>query len=84
MKNIITINSPVNVTAMGFASDLRAYPRRIEIGGMSYDFIGEGLHAAIQNGKHIVELLTMSDGARKYHLRSDNHGGSWTLLSMSR
>lgn len=83
MKNITPINSPVNVTAMGFAADLRAYPRRIELGGTSYSFIGEGLHAAIQNGKHIVELLTMSDGARKYHLRSDNHGGSWTLLSMT-
>jgi len=84
MKNITTINSPVDVTAMGFAPDLRAYPRRIEFGGASYDFIGEGLHAAIQNGKQIVQLLTMSDGARRFHLRSDNRGGSWTLLSISR
>lgn len=83
MKNIITINSPVTVTAMGFAEDLRAYPRRIELGGTSYDFVGEGLRAAIKNGKQVIELLTMSDGARRYHLRSDNHGGSWTLLSMS-
>lgn len=82
MKNITTINSPVDVTAMGFASGLRPYPRRIEFGGTSYDFIGEGLHAAIKNGKQIVQLLTMSDGARRYHLRSDNHGGSWTLLSI--
>lgn len=83
MKNITPINSPVNVTAMGFAEGLRAYPRRIELGGTSYDFIGEGLHAAIQNGRQIVQLLTMSDGARKFHLRSDNYGGSWTLLSIA-
>jgi hypothetical protein len=83
MANITPINSPVNVTAMGFAANLRAYPRRIEVGGSCYTFIGEGLHAAIKNGKQIVELLTMSDGTRKYHLRSDNHGGSWTLLSMA-
>lgn len=83
MKNLTTINRPVNVTAMGFASDLRAYPRRIEFGGTSYSFIGEGLHAAIKNGRQVIQLLTMSDGTRRYHLRSDNHGGSWTLLSTS-
>jgi hypothetical protein len=84
MKNIIPINSPVTVTAMGFAAGMRAYPRRIEYGGSSYDFVGEGLHAVLRSGKQIVQLLTMSDGTRRYHLRSDNHGGSWTLLSMSR
>lgn len=83
MKNITPINSPVNVTAMGFANNLRAYPRRIECKGMSYDFIGEGMYAAIQNGRQLVQLLTMSDGARRFHLRSDNHGGSWTLLSIA-
>jgi hypothetical protein len=83
MKKITTINSPVDVTAVGFAQGLRAYPRRIEFGGASYDFVGEGLHAFVKNGKQIVQLLTMSDGAKRYHLRSDNHGGSWTLLSIS-
>lgn len=84
MKSITTINSPVYVTAMGFARDLRAYPKRIEFGGRSYSFIGEGLHAAIKNGTEIVQLLTMSDGEKRYHLRSDNYGSNWTLLSISR
>jgi len=83
MKNTITINSTVDVTSIGFAMGMRIYPRRIEFGGTSYNFIGEGLHTAIKNGKQIVDLLTMSDGARRFHLRSDNHGNSWTLLSIA-
>jgi len=83
MKNTITINSTVDVTSIGFAMGMRIYPRRIEFGGASYSFIGEGLHTAIKNGRQIVDLLTMSDGARRFHLRSDNHGNSWTLLSIA-
>lgn len=84
MKKITTINSLVDVTSLGFTPALRAYPRRIILDGSSYSFIDEGLHAAIQNGKQLVELLTMSDGAHHFHLRSDNHGNSWILLSITR
>lgn len=82
MTNSITINSPVDVTAMGFGKNLRAYPRRIEYGGTTYDFIDAGLRTVIRQGERIAQILTMSDGARDYCLRSDNHGGSWTLLSI--
>ena len=37
MANSITINSPVDVTAIGFGRDLRSYPRRIEFEGARED-----------------------------------------------
>lgn len=83
MAQLITINSPVEVTAMGFGRGMRAYPRRIEFGGTSYNFIDAGLRMLVGKGGRQAEILTMSDGARNYHLRSDNHGGSWTLLTIS-
>lgn len=83
MAQTITINSPVEVTAMGFGRGMRAYPRRIEFGGTSYNFIDAGLRMLVGKGQKQAEVLTMSDGARNYHLRSDNHGGSWMLLTIS-
>jgi hypothetical protein len=82
MTKSITINSPVDVTAMGFGKNLQAYPRRMEYGGTTYDFIDAGLRTVIKKGERIAQILTMSDGARNFCLRSDNHGGSWTLLSI--
>jgi len=84
MANTFTINSPVDVTAMGFGRDLRAYPRRIEFEGKSYSFIDAGLRTVVKSGERIAQILTMTDGAEEFCLRSDNHGGSWTLLSISR
>ncbi len=84
MANTFTINSPVDVTAMGFGRDLRAYPRRIEFEGKSYSFIDAGLRTVIKSGERTRQILTMTDGAEEFCLRSDNHGGSWTLLSISR
>lgn len=83
MTNITTINSPVSVTAVAFGRNMRAYPRRIEYGGASYDFIDTGLRAVISTGGKIAQVLTMSDGLRNFSLRSDNNGGSWMLLSIS-
>jgi hypothetical protein len=82
MSKSITINSPVDVTAMGFGKNLSAYPRRMEYGGMTYNFIDAGLRTVIQKGERIAQILTMSDGISNFCLRSDNHGGSWTLLSI--
>lgn len=84
MAHTTTINSPVDVTAMGFGRDLRVYPRRIEFEGKSYNFIDAGLRTVIKSGERIAQVLTMTDGAEQFCLRSDNHGGSWTLLSISR
>ncbi len=82
MAQTITINSPVDVTAIGFGRGMRSYPRRIEFEGTTYDFIDSGLRTVVKSGEKIAQIFTMTDGARDYHLRSD--GSSWTLLSMSR
>jgi hypothetical protein len=82
MTKTITVNSLVNVTAMGFGPGMRAYPRRMEYAGTSYNFIDAGLRTIVRRGERIAQILTMSDGAQDYCLRSDNQGGSWTLLSI--
>ncbi len=78
-----TINTPVAITSMGFGRDMQAYPRRMEYEGGTYDFVDAGLRMVVKSGERIAQILTMSDGARDFRLRTDNHGGSWTLLSIS-
>jgi len=80
MKTII--NTPVDITSMGFGRDLRAIPRRMEYQGRSIAFVDNGLRTVIRHGEKIAQILTMTDGEYDFHLRSDNHGGSWTLLSI--
>ncbi len=82
MTKSITINSPVNVTSMGFGRNMRSYPRRIEFEGTTYDFVDAGVRMVVRSGERIAQIFTMTDGARDYQLRSD--GSSWTLLSMTR
>lgn len=82
MTNQTTINSPVSVTAMGFGRNMRAYPRRIEFEGKTYSFVDTGLRTVVRTGGKIAQILTMSDGLRDFCLRSDDRGGSWTLLSI--
>lgn len=82
MTKSITLNTPVDVTAMGFGKDLRTYPRRIEFEGATYDFIDAGIRTVIQSGERIAQIFTMTDGANDYRLRSEGH--RWTLLSMTR
>lgn len=76
------INTPVDITAMGFGRDLRAIPRRMEYQGRSINFIDNGLRTVVKKGEQMAQILTMSDGEQHFRLRSDNHGGSWTLLSI--
>lgn len=78
MKN--TINSPVDVTAIGFGRGMRAYPRRIEFQGVTYDFIDAGLRTVIRSGEKISQIFTMTDGRQSYRLKSE--GNSWTLLNV--
>ena len=77
-----TINTPVAITSMGFGRDMRAFPRRMEYAGRTYDFVDSGLRTIIHSGERMAQVLTMSDGQSDIRLRSDNHGGSWTLLSI--
>ena len=81
MSKSITINTPVDVTAMGFSRNLRTYPRRIEFGGTTYSFIDAGLRTVVRSGERIAHIFTMTDGANDYRLRNDGNG--WTLLSMT-
>lgn len=76
------INTPVYVTSVGFKKNMAAYPRRMEYMGVSYEFIDAGVRCLIRTGEMVSEILTMSDGAALYRLRSDNKGASWTLLSI--
>jgi len=80
--NRVVINEQVAVTQMGFKKNLTAYPRRMEFRGSIYDFIDAGLRCLVRTGEHMSEILTMSDGAAYYRLKSDNHGGNWTLVSI--
>lgn len=76
------INKQVNITAMGFKKNLMAYPRRMEFDGRTYDFIDAGLSCVVSRSGGMAQILTLTDGFMQFRLRSDNYGGSWTLLSM--
>jgi len=81
--NRTNINEQVAVTIMGFKKDLAAYPRRIVYEGATYDFLDAGLRCMVRQGERITEILNLSDGRSHFRLRSDNHGGNWTLLSIT-
>jgi len=80
--NRITINEQVAVTQMGFKKNLAAYPRRMEFRGTVYEFLDTGLRCLVRTGSQVAEFLTMTDGQNQFQLRSDNHGGNWTLISI--
>ena len=82
MKKVL-VNEQVTVTVLGFRKNLVAYPRRMEFRGVTYDFIDAGLRCLVRHGERIAEIITLSDGKSDYHLRSDNRGGNWTLLSIA-
>ena len=82
MRNTI-INKQVQVTAVGFKKNMSAYPRQMEFEGKTYDFIDAGLRCLVRRGRRLSQILTLSDGHQQFRLRSDNHGGLWTLLSVS-
>jgi hypothetical protein len=67
---------------MGFKKNLSAYPRRMEFRGTIYEFLDAGLRCLVKAGNHMTEVLTRTDGQRQFQLRSDNHGGNWTLVSI--
>jgi hypothetical protein len=79
----ITINEQVFVTELGFKKNLAAYPRRMEYRGSVYQFIDAGLSCLVRTGEQMAQIITLTDGQSQYRLRSDNHGGNWTLLSIS-
>lgn len=82
MKHSTSINESVAITVMGFKKNLAAYPRRMEFRGRIYNFLDSGLRCLVRSGGRTTELLTLTDGTAYYRLRTDNHGGNWTLLSI--
>lgn len=82
MKTYTSINSPVDVTAVGFGRNLRTYPRRMEFRGTTYDFVDAGLRTIVRSGERAIHIFTMTDGSHDYRLRSD--AGRWTLLGITR
>lgn len=80
--NRVTINQQVAITQMGFKKNLSAYPRRMEFQGTIYEFLDAGLRCLVRTGSQVAEIITMTDGQKQYQLRSDNHGGNWTLISI--
>lgn len=82
MMNRVNINEQVAITQMGFKKNLSAYPRRMEFRGTIYEFLDTGLRCLVKAGNQITEIVTMTDGQKQFQLRSDNHGGNWTLVSI--
>lgn len=81
--NKIDINEEVFVTRVGFKKNLNAYPRQMEFRGTVYDFIDAGLSCLVSMGDRVASIVTVSDGMSQYKLRTDNAGGSWTLVSIA-
>ncbi len=81
MKTLL--NLPVNILSVGFGRDLRTIPRRMELDGQQIDFVDNGLRTTIRHGAAETQILALTDGLRTFRLRSDNHGGSWTLMSIA-
>jgi hypothetical protein len=80
--NRVNINEQVAITQMGFKKNLATYPRRMEFHGAIYEFLDAGLRCLISTGGRISEIITLTDGQSQFRLRTDNHGGNWTLLSI--
>jgi hypothetical protein len=68
---------------MGFGRDLRAVPREMEYQGRRISFIGGALRTTVKTGNKFAQIMALSDGFHTFHLRSDNSGGSWTLVGLS-
>jgi len=79
----VQINEQVIVTSVGFRKNLGVYPRRMEFRGVTYNFIDAGLRCLVRQGERIAEIVTLSDGDTDYRLKSENHDGNWTLLSIA-
>ena len=80
--NRVTINEQVSITQLGFKKNLSTYPRRMEYKGAVYNVIDAGLSCLVRSGEQMAQIITLSDGQSFYRLRSDNHGGNWTLLNI--
>jgi len=82
MKESLSINQKVVVSAVTFDRALETVPRRMEYRGTTYHFVEAGLKCLVRSGERMVRIITMSDGANDYRLRQDSGEYGWTLLSI--
>lgn len=75
-----SINSPVNVTAVGFDTKMGVYPRVMEWAGSTYRFIDQGIRVNSIKGERTASTFTVSDGLQSFCLRFT--GNIWTLLGV--
>ena len=71
------------VTAFRFSKDGWSYPRRIEVNGISYTLVDHGLCMKVKSAGMLCQILTMTDGARIFRLRSQDRGSNWTLVKVA-
>lgn len=85
MKNRISINKEVSVTALYFRGDrsLKSFPKRMEYNGREYTFMESGLRYLIHKGHQLTQIFDMTDGMTNYRLKFDNRQQLWTLIDMS-
>lgn len=74
-----SINQIVTVSSFYFpkGSALRAFPKRMEFGGVQCTFT-DGLQYLVCQGKNVVKLFDMTDGRLNYRLRLEDN--QWTLV----
>lgn len=77
-----TIEKPVLVTAIRFARNFEAVPKRIEFEGRTINFVDEGLRFCIKRGEDITKLFDLSDGESLFRLKLEANR-TWNLLSIS-
>ncbi len=82
MKESLSINQKVVVSAVTFDRQLETVPRRMEYRGTTYHFVESGLKCLVRSGERMVRIITMSDGNTDFRLRQGSDEYDWTLLSM--
>lgn len=83
MNSRITVNQPVNVTAVYFQrKNLKTFPRKMEFEGMTYTF-ADGLQYLVKKGQSMIQIFDMTDGAASYRLKREGNHSDWTLLAIT-
>lgn len=85
-ENVIKVNKDISVVAYYFKNAgrrLKCYPKKIEYDGKTIVFDEMGLRHPTKQGKRMVHVFDMSDGAADYRLEFDAEQLSWTLVSIA-
>ena len=84
MNTSVTVNQPIDITALGFTRAkgprLSSWPRRMVSQDQEYSFVELSMQYLVQKGQELIRLFDVSDGQTVFRLRQ-NPGGQWTLIS---